>query len=334
MLLKAIGDVPSKLDRESYARRTPYFKKGKFHNMEDKPLMVKAKSGRARDAVPDCPVPIVKQRMIPAGEKGKLRTYWLGHSSILLQLGEKNILIDPVLTKYSSPFDFVGVKRYSEVPLSPGHVPKIDLLLISHDHYDHLDYQTLMQIKDRIGHIVVPLGVESFLKSFGFEEEKITTLSWWEEVNVSDIRITATPGQHFANRNPLHSNAAWWCGFCLSDGAHTVYYSGDGGYTESFREIGEKFSIDLALLECGQYNEAWPNCHMFPEETAKAAWDVKAKWMIPVHWGAFCLCNSSWNDSVKRVLAKGRELDIQIATPMIGERVEFERMEDYQKQWW
>lgn len=334
MFIRSIGKQPTEKDRKKYEEKTIYYKDGKFRNINEFSFDFKNRSEKSEDRVPKFKIPVVKQNSISDNEEGKLKFYWFAHSSVLIQLGKKNILIDPILTKYASPFSFVGVKRYSDIPIKAEDLPYIDLLLLSHDHYDHLDYQTLMAIKDRIGHIVVPLGVESFVKSWGFNEEMITSLNWWEETVITGITITATPSQHFSTRNPLHSNASWWCGFLISDDIHTVYFSGDGGYTDTFKEIGKKYRIDLALMECGQYDNGWPKHHMFPEECVQACIDVKAKWSLPVHWGAFCLCNSAWNDSVKRMVKKAEEMKINTATPLIGECVDYDEIDKYQNKWW
>lgn len=333
-MIKGIGKSPSKEDMQGFLKRTQYFDGKCFHNAKDVSLMMGKSDRRAKDTHPKQAIPVVRLDAIPNAEQGDFNIFWFGHSSVLIQLGDKNVLIDPVVTKYLSPFDFVGVKRFSDIPIEPENLPHIDILLISHDHYDHLDYQTIMKIKDKLGHIIVPLGVDSYIRSWGIDGSKITSLSWWENIEIDGLCITATPSQHFSNRNPFKHNATWWCGFCIEDGEHTVYYSGDGGYSETFKQIGERFNIDLALMECGQYDRAWPYCHMFPEETAKAAADLHAKWSVPIHWGAYCLCNSSWNDSVKRIVSEASNIGINVAVPKIGECVRYSHIADCKSDWW
>ena len=160
-------------------------------------------------------------------------------------------------------------------------------------------------------------------------------MSWYDEFDKDGLKITATPSKHYTGRNPLKQNASWWCGFHLDDGYHTVYYSGDGGYCENFKEINEKLGdVDLALMECGQYGKGWPNIHMFPEETVKAVSDIGADWFIPVHWAAYCICYNDWDDSVIRSLKESERLSINEATPKIGERVDFDDIEKYNEHWW
>lgn len=335
LLWPGVGKHPGKLDYKNYETRTEYVLDGKFQNIVNNlPLMTSKQSEKSDRLKPKERIKAEKWENVPSGEEGDLNVIWLGHSSSLVQLGKKNILIDPVLSEYSSPVSFTGVKRFSDVPIDSEHMLYIDVMLLSHDHYDHLDYETIKAMDDKVGAYVVPLGVEAYLKGWGVDEGKIHNMAWWEEATVSDISITATPAHHFSNRNPLSASATWWCGFCFTDGIHTVYYSGDGGYTDSFKEIGERFNIDLAILECGQYDVAWAYSHMFPEETAQAFIDVKAQYFIPVHWGTFCICNHAWDDSIVRVTDKAAELNLNIATPKIGELLKYENIDSYKEEWW
>lgn len=335
MFWPGVGKHPNRQDYKDYESRTKYVSDGKFQNIENNlPLMTSKQGERSDRLKPNERIKTEKWESVPKGEKGDLNLIWLGHSSSLVQLGDKNVLIDPVLTEYSSPVGFTGVRRFSDVPIDSENMPYIDVMLISHDHYDHLDYGTIKAMDSKVGAYLVPLGVEAYLKGWGIDESKIQNIAWWEEKNVAGISVTATPAHHFSNRNPLFSSATWWCGFCFTDGAHTVYYSGDGGYTDSFKEIGDKFNIDLAILECGQYDVAWANSHMFPEETAKAFIDVKADYFIPVHWGTFCICNHAWDDSIIRVTNRAAELNLNIVTPKIGELVKYDIIDTYKEEWW
>ncbi len=332
-MINPIGRIPTKDKKAEYRQKTSLFT-GKFSNPVKLPLMVAKRSSRSSNRIPKESIPVVSHSGIPMHKEDGLSFYWLGHSTILIQTGKINILIDPILTRYASPLKHVGVKRFSQIPIEPDNLPEIDILLISHDHYDHLDHKTLLAIRRKIKHIVVPLGVECILSGWGFDKKIIRALNWWEETKIAGVTVTATPAQHFSGRNPIKSNATWWCGFCIQTGKHTVYYSGDGGYSAAFKEIGNKFDIDLAFLECGQYDEAWPNCHMFPEQTARAALDVRSKYSIPIHWGAYCLCNSAWNDSVIRFRNEADKLGVNNVSPIIGECVNYEEIEAHDKNWW
>ena len=331
----AVGKLPTKSMQADYAHRTQYFVDGCFTNQEPSPVVTTESEVKSKRMKPKGDIPVVKSASIPDGEKGKLYVTWLGHSSVLVQMNGKNILIDPVFCDHSSPVGFAGPKRFSELPIEPENLPHLDAVLISHDHYDHLDYKTLREINDKVDRYIVPLGVESYLIGWGIESEKITNMAWYEETALDDIRIAATPSKHYTGRNPLKRNASWWCGFYLADDSHKLYYSGDGGYCDNFKEIKEKLGEpDLALMECGQYGKGWPWIHMFPEQTVQAVNDLGAKWFIPVHWGAYCICYNSWDDSVIRSLEESEKAGVNEATPKIGERVDFDDIASYNEHWW
>lgn len=333
-LYPGIGHTPTKADMARYGAVTDRVIDGVFTNLRDIHTNMLEQTAPSDRRKPTDAIPVEKIASVENAESGQLNVYWLGHSSSLVQLGDKNILIDPVLTEFASPVGFAGVKRFSDIAISPEELPTIDILLLSHDHYDHLDYRTIMKIKDSVGMFVVPLGVETYLSGWGIPGEKITVMSWWDEVLIDGVAVTATPCQHFSGRNPIKRNTSWWCGYVFSDAHHTLYYSGDGGYSDGFKEIGKTFDIDLALMECGQYDRAWRNSHMFPEETGRAAKEVGAKWMIPVHYGAFCLCNHAWDDSIKRIMAVKDELSLHIATPIIGQKLVYDAIDTYNEAWW
>ncbi len=332
----SVGKTPDEEKRKEYAERTEYFDGKNFRNVSEYSLMTSSSEKKNNQTKPDGTIPVIKSESIPDGEEGKLNVTWFGHSSSLVQLGTKNILIDPVFSKYASPVSFAGVKRFSEVPVEVENLPEIDVLLISHDHYDHLDYQTIMDIDSKVANYIVPLGVEACLTGWGIDENKIHVVSWWDEVEIENISFTSTPAQHFSGRNPLKANTTWWTGYYFKDSHHSVYYSGDSGYNAGFKEIGEKFGgVDLALMECGQYDEAWAMSHMNPKETVQAVTDVKAKWFIPVHWGAFVLAKHEWCESVKLTTEYSSELsEINEATPKIGECVDYDEINRYTQKWW
>jgi L-ascorbate metabolism protein UlaG (beta-lactamase superfamily) len=266
---------------------------------------------------------------------GDLSFTWMGHSSFLLQMGTTNILVDPVFSSRSSPVQFAGPRRFSELPLTADELPDIDVLFISHDHYDHLDYHLIRQIKDRVGAMIVPLGVNTILRGWGVDAEKITALDWWESVEINGVTYTLTPSQHFTGRNPLKGNSTLWGGLYLDNGLHRVYYTGDGGYNDVFKNVGERLGApDLMIAECGQYDTAWAKIHMFPEETVQAGIDAGAEWLIPVHWGSFSICNHAWDDSIRRVTTAAENGNLLIATPQIGQTVDYSNIASYTEHWW
>ncbi len=330
-----VGRTPDKDMQAEFEKITDRFYDGEFHNENDFKLNTGTWDPHSDRTIPENILPATKLKKIERAEQGQLKVAWLGHSSSFVQMGDKNILIDPVLTKYSSPVSFYGAKRFSEIALSPEDVPDIDVLFISHDHYDHLDYQTIKEIDDRVKYYVMPLGIDSYFLGWGVDKSKIHTLDWWEEVRLDGITYTLTPAQHYTGRNPLYQNITLWGGLYVKDDSHSLYYTGDGGYYDVFRRVYDRLGdADLMLVEDGQYDNGWSECHMMPEQSVQAVKDIHAKWAIPVHWGTFSLCNHAWDDPVIRIRAEAEKQGVNIATPGIGELVDYNDISDYQERWW
>jgi L-ascorbate metabolism protein UlaG (beta-lactamase superfamily) len=199
-------------------------------------------------------------------------------------------------------------------------MPTIDYLILTHDHYDHLDFKTIRKLKNKVDKVVCSLGISSHLIYWGVGKEKITELDWWEATQLTaNIRLTAAPARHFSGRG-IKRGQTLWSSFILKTATHNLYLGGDSGYDTHFKKIGEEFGpFDLAILEAGQYNDMWPLIHMLPEETVQAALDLKAKALMPVHWGKFKLGMHPWNEPIRRVLEKAKELNVTVRTPKIGE---------------
>ena len=330
-----VGRTPGKAAQEEYARRTELFYDGQFHNVNPVSTMTGTPYPSSDRKTPKTKLPAETPSFLTAPKENDLSFTWFGHSSFLLQMGKTNILVDPVLSERSSPVSFAGPKRFSQLPLRAEELPAIDVLFLSHDHYDHLDYQTIRAIRDRVRSFVVPLGIDSILRGWGVDAEKIHALAWWESAEIDDIRFTLTPSQHFTGRNPLRSNATLWGGVYLDNGLHRVYYTGDGGYQESFAEIRERLGApELMIAECGQYDTAWASIHMFPEQTVQAGKDVGTQWLIPVHWGSFSICNHAWDDSIRRVTAAAADAGVPLATPRIGQTLDYASVASFHERWW
>jgi L-ascorbate metabolism protein UlaG (beta-lactamase superfamily) len=198
-------------------------------------------------------------------------------------------------------------------------LPPIDIILISHDHYDHLDYRTLMRLKQQVKKVVVPIGVGSHLRHWGFAADKVVELNWHQSFSLGGLSITATPARHRSGRM-FKANQTLWASYVIQAGSHRLFYSGDGGYGYHFKQIGQQYGpFDLALMECGQYSTNWPHSHMMPEQTAQAAADLQARMMLPVHWAKFAESDHPWNDPVTRLLPAARQLGVSVCTPQIGE---------------
>ena len=263
------------------------------------------------------------------------RITWFGHSALFLEMEEMNIFIDPMLGEVPAPHPMLGNSRFNkELPIAIEHLPEIDLVLISHDHYDHLDYESITKLKDKVKQFYVPLGIKAHLTSWGIEADKIKEFDWWENANLNGIEFVSAPARHFSGRG-FSRNKTLWCSWVIQSEHNSIYFSGDSGYGSHFKEIGDKYGpFDFAMMECGQYDEQWSQIHMMPEETVQATIDVKAKAMMPIHWGAFKLALHSWDDPVKRASETAENLQIQMLTPKIGEAIIIDKDIKNTTNWW
>ncbi|NAS11501.1 MBL fold metallo-hydrolase [Poritiphilus flavus] len=266
----------------------------------------------------------------------KTRMIWFGHSAFLLQMEGKNLLIDPMFGDVPAPHPWLGARRFSDkLPIEVAKLPKIDAVLISHDHYDHLDYGSIRELKEKVDVFYVPLGVGVHLEAWDVPKTSIVELDWWQEVTFKDLQFACTPAQHFSGRKFSNRQSTLWSSWVIKSSTESIFFSGDSGYSTHFKEIGEKYGpFDFAMLECGQYNKMWPDIHMFPEETAQAGVDVRAKLIMPIHWGAFKLALHSWTDPVTRVIKKAEELNIPVLTPEIGAPIELGFTGQNGVKWW
>jgi L-ascorbate metabolism protein UlaG (beta-lactamase superfamily) len=263
----------------------------------------------------------IEPKILVGNSDSLVRLTWFGHSTFLVEMDGKIILLDPVFGKYAAPHPLLGRERYNhKMPITIEDLPQIDAIIISHDHYDHLDYPSIKKLKLKTKHFFVPLGVGNHLREWGIEDENITEMDWWQEDQLDAITIAFTPSRHMSGRGLSDQSATLWGSWVLQSSNANIYFSGDGGYGTHFKEIGEKYGpFDLGLMECGQYNKLWADVHMMPEQTVKAAQDVGAKQIIPIHWGAFSLATHSWTDPIERITKEAKELQLPIATPQIGE---------------
>ncbi|WP_378952282.1 MBL fold metallo-hydrolase [Pelosinus sp. sgz500959] len=269
-------------------------------------------------------------------DEEQTKVTWFGHSTVLLEIEGKKLLLDPMFSQSPSPFPLFGAKRYSTtLPMALEDLPFIDIVLLSHDHYDHLDYPSIMRLKDKVGQFYVPLGVENHLERWGINPEKIKKHDWWNESEFLGLRLIATPTRHFSGRGLFDRNATLWCSWVIIGKQSKIYFSGDGGYGPHFKKIGDTYGpFDLTLMECGQYNERWSAIHMLPEESVHAHFDVKGNIMIPIHWAAFSLALHDWTDPIERVTKRAKERNISISTPKIGESVVVGGSEYPSSIWW
>jgi L-ascorbate metabolism protein UlaG (beta-lactamase superfamily) len=254
----------------------------------------------------------------------------------MLQINGKTILIDPMFGKVAAPHPLLGAKRFnSTFPIEIEKLPRIDAVVYSHDHYDHLDYESVLKLKSKVSHFYVPLGVGTHLKAWGVKEDSISEMDWWESTNLEGIELVCTPAQHFSGRKLSNGQSTLWSSWVIQSADTKLYFSGDSGYADHFKRIGEKYGpFDLALMECGQYNKMWPDIHMMPEETAIAGQDVKANKIMPIHWGSFKLALHSWTEPVERVKAKAKTLGVEVITPTIGQEILIKGNTQSFTNWW
>lgn len=336
------GSLPS---GESLVRieKSSHYKNGEFQNTIDTPTLAPGYSffGVITDQLFDKAVPTEPSSRIPS-VKSDLKhlpvdqnlLVWFGHSSTLLQIDGKTILIDPVFSDNASPIPnsvtvFDGTNTYHVEDL-----PEIDYLLISHDHYDHLDYPTVLALKDKVKTVICGLGVGAHFERWGYRKNKIMEEDWNDSITVEKgFTIHTLPARHKSGRG-LTQNQSLWASYLISSPALKVFYSGDGGYGPHFAEIGKKFGpIDVAILENGQYNKAWHYIHMLPEETLQAALDLKAKSIVPVHNSKFALAKHTWNEPLNELSRLNEKYHIPLITPVMGEIVIFDHHKVF-RQWW
>ena len=275
------------------------------------------------DRVPTKPLPQVKPDLKAFLEPSDdIKTIWFGHSTFLLNLSGKIILVDPVFSESASPFKFM-VKRFQRPVLELSELPPVDYVVISHDHYDHLDMDSMKFFKEKKAtKFVTPLGVGSHLIGWGIEADRITELDWWGSHKVSGVEFIATPAQHFSGRDGIHDNTTLWASWVIRTDKHNIYFSGDSGYDTHFKEIGEKYGpFDVAFIENGQYNIKWHAVHMLPEQSVQAYFDLKAKRYFPVHWGMFELAFHSWYEPIVKISQAAKEKGINLVAPKLGEMI-------------
>ncbi|HEX2536004.1 MAG TPA: MBL fold metallo-hydrolase, partial [Chitinophagaceae bacterium] len=259
---------------------------------------------------------------------------WFGHSSYFLQVNGKRFLIDPVLSGNASPVRWTTRAFSGSDVYTVDDLPDIDYLLLSHDHYDHLDYRTVKSLQPRVGRVITGLGVGAHLEHWGYSAQQVRELDWFEDLELtSGFLLQALPARHFSGRQ-FRRNNTLWVSFALTTPSFRLYLGGDSGYGDHFKTIGERCGpFDLALLENGQYNAAWKYIHMMPEEVAQAAADLQARRLMPVHWGKFALSTHTWQEPITRVTAAAREKGIPLLHPMIGEPVHLDAVQEA-AEWW
>lgn len=341
MRLPKFGKLPTgkRLER---IRQSPNFKEGIFKNIHETPQMTNDKGfGQmmkeyfsATNKKPQLPLPSIKTDLhnLP---KDKDVLIWFGHSSYFIQIDGKRILVDPVFSGNASPFSFSvnafeGTDKYGV-----DDIPELDFLVITHDHWDHLDYKTVVKLKSKVDKVITGLGVGSHLEHWGFDPQSIIEMDWYEKMEFADgFVFHSTPARHFTGRGFIHKKTLW-VSFILQTPSIKIFIGGDGGYDTHFAEIGKTFGeIDLAVFENGQYNESWKYIHMMPGQVLQAAKDLNAKKIMPVHSMKFALANHAWDTPLKTISKLNETLNYPLVTPKIGEMVLLKDSTQSFPNWW
>ncbi|HEY0802051.1 MAG TPA: MBL fold metallo-hydrolase [Steroidobacteraceae bacterium] len=265
-----------------------------------------------------------------------LRATWLGHSTVLIETDGIRVLTDPVWGPRASPSSLAGPKRFQPVPVSLGALPPVDLVIVSHDHYDHLDYPTIRELAKREVPFVTSLGVGAHLEAWGVDAKRITELDWWESHTLPNrgLTVTAAPSQHFSGRGIKDRNATLWSSFIIRSERHAVFFSGDTGLTTEYQSIRDRLGpFDLVMLEVGAYHPAWGDIHLGPENALKALALLGGGPFLPVHWGTFSLAMHAWDQPAEVLLEQGAKSGAQLVMPRLGEAMEPEHAERVEP-WW
>lgn len=323
----------------------PNFRDGRFHNQIEQPILSPSQNyfmlwyrflfSKDPGAVPAAAIPSQKTDL-HALNPGDNVIIWMGHSSYFIQLDGLRFLVDPVFSRSASPVPGTNVAFRGSNIYAPEDIPAIDYLLITHDHWDHLDYPTVNALREKIRHIVAPTGVGAYFARWGFARENITQGNWFSAVQAQqhDLTIHILPTQHFSGRL-LKRNQTLWGSFALITARHRLYLGGDSGYGPHYKEIARRLGgFDIAIIECGQYDVDWPHVHMTPEESAQAAGDLQARAVLPVHNSKFKLAHHRWNDPLERLLQASRHQPWRLMTPRIGECLDLDDARQTFPQWW
>lgn len=309
--------------------RSPQWRDGRFRNPQpiwnDYLAAVASILRRDTNSMPRAPLPVVHptRETLAAASGTGLRATWLGHSTLYLEVEGVRVLTDPVWGRRASPVGWAGPKRFFAPVIALEDLPVPQVVAISHDHYDHLDRDTLQRMRDWDTRFIVPLGVGPRLEAWGVPMTRITELDWWERTEVRGLEVACVPARHASGRGLFDKDRTLWGGYAFLGAQHRVYFSGDTGMFPGLAEIGQRFGpFDLTLIEAGAYGQAWPDWHLGPEQAVEAHRMVRGRLLLPIHWGLFDLAAHGWTEPVERVLAAARSAGVAVAVPRPGEGVE------------
>ncbi len=337
------GHSPSEVDQQSF-NTLSYYDGNAFQNIEPTEMLIKGESTAKiffddffKDLSSTRPIndiPTVKTDLKKLDIESDLMI-WLGHSSFYLQLEGKKILIDPILSDYASPFSFANKAFNGTTLYSAEDMPEIDLVLISHDHWDHLDYTTMVGLKNKIKRIIAPLGIDSHLLHWGYDKKQIKSLGWNKSYQVDDdFLITVLPAKHYSGRL-FERNKTLWASFSVKSKNHNLFFSGDSGYGSHFKTIASQLGpFDLVMLDSGQYDERWPNIHMTPKEAIQATIDLKSSKLFPIHIGRLAISTHAWNEPFSYLDNNKDHIPFTLIMPKIGDVLFLDQLPDQFDGWW
>jgi L-ascorbate metabolism protein UlaG (beta-lactamase superfamily) len=342
----AFGASPAAIRASAPVETAANYREGRFHNTEPS-VMVESRPAPATVVAlvtgrhaghPTGTVPLATP-LAPA-DAATLAATWYGHASVLVEIDGHRVLTDPVWSERVSPSPLVGPIRMHPVPVALTALPPVDAIVISHDHYDHLDKDTVETLlRSQRAPFVVPLGVGAHLRHWGVPDERIVELGWGAATRVGELTITCTEARHFSGRG-LVRNTTLWASWAIAGPTRRVYFGGDTGYSAAFAEIGRAHGpFDVTILPIGAYNEMWPDVHMNPEEAVRAHGDLNAASgglfgvLLPIHWATFNLAFHTWSEPIRRALTAAEEAGVTVAAPMPGQRVDLHRPVSVDR-WW
>lgn len=327
-------------ERRARMERSPQWKDGRFNNPQ--PLQNDwwgAFTGllhASTFASPELPLSAqsIDPRAFDAAPPSGLRLTWLGHACVLIEIDGHRLLTDPVWSDRASPLRWLGPQRWYSPPLAIAELPELDAVLISHDHYDHLDRDSVVALAERGTRFVVPLGIGAHLAYWGVPEGRIVELDWWERATLHGLDVVSTPARHASGRMVIDNDQTLWSSYALLGPKHRAFFSGDTGLFPAMNEIGERFGpFDVTMIEVGQYHRAWPDWHIGPEQAVQAHGMLRGRALLPMHWGLFTLAYHGWTEPAERVLAAARSRGVDLLLPRPGQSVEPEGPRQ-DARWW
>lgn len=313
--------------RLARVQQSPQYKDGKFFNALPETMDAWAAMKRMFEGgdyrTPKAALPMASKANLNTPPASGLRVTWLGHSSVLIEIDGKRILTDPVWGERAFPISFMGPKRFYPVQRTLEELMPIDAVILSHDHYDHLDEGSIRKLSALGVRFITPLGIGAHLEYWGVAADRITELDWWQTETIGDLTLACTPSRHFSGRFLTDRNATLWASWSLIGPTHRVFFSGDTAMFPGFKEIGAKYGpFDVVLMESGAYDKTWTDVHIGPEQGVQAFADLKGKLLIPVHWGTFNLAIHNWTEPVERLLLAAEKTGAEVYVPKPGESIE------------